>query len=153
MCANFFCIVMLEPWSTCVWFFFFLIYILIADNISILLYIMCVILRLFSALSHRVGALQISVIIIIINISHCVYFITESLWHRSPLLRAIQIQRTLSSSLWANWQGPGPRNWHFFFCCTKRHTTKLRLRGMTLGRLRSSRKIPTIRNTCTDPGM
>ena len=63
---------------------------------------MCVILRLFSALSHRVGALQISVIIIIIiiiNISHCVYFITESLWHRSPLLRAIQIQRTLSSSL------------------------------------------------------
>ena len=91
---------MLEPLSTRVRFFSFLIYILIADNIPISLYIMCVILCLFSALSHRVGTLQISVIIIIIiNISHCVYFITESLWHRSPLLRAIQIQRTLSSSL------------------------------------------------------
>ena len=36
---------------------------MIADNISILMYIMWVILRLFSALSRRVGALQISIII------------------------------------------------------------------------------------------
>ena len=43
----------------------FLIYIFIANNISISMYIMCIILCLFSALSRRVGALQISVIIII----------------------------------------------------------------------------------------
>ena len=41
-------------------------YIFIADNISISMYIMCVILCLFSALSRRVGALQISIIIITI---------------------------------------------------------------------------------------
>ena len=39
----------------------------IAENISILMYIMCVILCLFSTLSCRVGVLQISIIIIIIN--------------------------------------------------------------------------------------
>ena len=38
----------------------------IADNISISMYIMCVILCLLSALSRRVGALQICIIIIII---------------------------------------------------------------------------------------
>ena len=45
-----------------------LIYIFIADNISISMYIMCVIQCLFSALSRRAGALQISIIIIIITI-------------------------------------------------------------------------------------
>ena len=45
-------------------FSFFLIYIFIANNISISMYIMCVTLCLFGALSRRVGALQISVIII-----------------------------------------------------------------------------------------
>ena len=42
--------------------------IFIADNISISMYIMCVILRLFSALNRRVSALQISIITIIIII-------------------------------------------------------------------------------------
>ena len=65
-----FCIVTLETLSTlCVSFFFFsymyMLYIFIADNISILMYIMCVILCLFSALSRRVGALQISIILFI----------------------------------------------------------------------------------------
>ena len=48
-------------------FSFFLYTFVIADHISISVYIMimCVILCLFSALSHWVGALQISVIIII----------------------------------------------------------------------------------------
>ena len=50
---------------------FFLIYIFIVDNISISMYIMCGILCLFSALSRRVGALQISIIIIIIIIIKC----------------------------------------------------------------------------------
>ena len=36
----------------------------IVDNISISAYIMCVIQCLFSAMSRRVGALQISIIII-----------------------------------------------------------------------------------------
>ena len=45
-------------------FYFVLIYISIADNISTSMYIMCAILCLFSALSHRVGTLQISMIII-----------------------------------------------------------------------------------------
>ena len=67
LCVCIFCIVTLEPLSTCVRFFSFLICILTADDISILLYIMCVMLRLFSALSRRVGALQISIIIIIIK--------------------------------------------------------------------------------------
>ena len=49
-------------------FSFFLTYIFIADNISISMYIMCVILCLFSALSRRVCALQISIISIIISI-------------------------------------------------------------------------------------
>ena len=40
------------------------IYSFIADNISISMYILCVILCLFSALSRRVSALQISIIII-----------------------------------------------------------------------------------------
>ena len=44
-----------------------LIYIFIADNISISMSFVCVILCLFSALSRRVGALQISIIIIIIK--------------------------------------------------------------------------------------
>ena len=47
-------------------FSFFLTYIFIADNVSTSMYIMCVILYLFSALSCRVGALQISIIIITI---------------------------------------------------------------------------------------
>ena len=46
-------------------FSFFLTYIFIADNITMSLYIMCVILCLFSALSRRVGSLQISIIVII----------------------------------------------------------------------------------------
>ena len=47
--------------------FFFNFFFFIADNISISMYIMCVILCLLSALSRRVGrALQISIIIIII---------------------------------------------------------------------------------------
>ena len=50
--------------------FFFNIYIFVADNISISMYIMCVTLCLFSALSRRVGAVQISIIIITITISH-----------------------------------------------------------------------------------
>ena len=36
----------------------------VSQNISILMYIMCVILCLFSALSRRAGALQISIIVI-----------------------------------------------------------------------------------------
>ena len=61
VCANLIlendivCIVMLEPLSTlCVSFFhfFLFIYIFIADNISISVYIMCVILCLLSALTH-----------------------------------------------------------------------------------------------------
>ena len=60
VCACLFCIVVLEPLSTLgVSFFFF-----IADNISIAMYIMCIILCLFSVLSCRVGSLQISIIII-----------------------------------------------------------------------------------------
>ena len=50
------------------------IYIFIADNISISMYIMCVILCLFSALSRRVGTLQISIIIIVI-------IVTAGLWY------------------------------------------------------------------------
>ena len=58
--------VTLEPLSTLkVKLFFFFSYIFIADNISISRYTMCVILCLFSALSCRVGALQISIMIII----------------------------------------------------------------------------------------
>ena len=49
--------------TLCVSFFFFLIYIFIADNISISINIMCVILCFFSDLSRRVGALQIVIII------------------------------------------------------------------------------------------
>ena len=48
-------------------------YIFIADNISISMYVTCVILCLFSALSRRVGALQISIIIIVIA--------TEGMWY------------------------------------------------------------------------
>ena len=43
-------------------------YIFISDNISILMSIMCVILCLFSTLSRMVGALQISIIIIISSV-------------------------------------------------------------------------------------
>ena len=49
--------------TLCVSLFFFLMYIFIADNISISMYITCLILCLFSALSRRVGALQISIIV------------------------------------------------------------------------------------------
>ena len=62
----------LELLSTlCVSFFVFyvliyFIYVFIIDNISISMFIMCVILCLFSALSRWVGALQISIIIITI---------------------------------------------------------------------------------------
>ena len=45
-------------------FSFFPIYIFVAENISVSMYIMCVTLCFFSALSRRVGALQISIIII-----------------------------------------------------------------------------------------
>ena len=63
VCVCIFYIVTLEPLSTrCVSFFFFLRRIFIADKISISMYIMCVILCLFSVLSRRVGALQISII-------------------------------------------------------------------------------------------
>ena len=57
--ARIFGIVTFEPLSTlCVSFFFFSffffsVYIFIADNISISMYIMCVILHLFSALNLR----------------------------------------------------------------------------------------------------
>ena len=57
---------------------FFFIYIFIADNISISMYIMCVILCLFSALNRRVGALQIY-IIIIINICALVIYCVRAL--------------------------------------------------------------------------
>ena len=57
--ACIFCIVTFEHLST------LCIYIFIADNISISMYILCVILCLFSALSRRVCALQIFIIIII----------------------------------------------------------------------------------------
>ena len=53
---------------------FVFIYIFIADNISISMYIMCVVLWLFSALSRRVGTLQISIIIIVI-------IVTAGLWY------------------------------------------------------------------------
>ena len=46
-------------------FLFFFSNYFIAANISISMYIMCVILCLFSALIRRVGALQISIIVII----------------------------------------------------------------------------------------
>ena len=67
VCVYIFCVVMLEPLSTlCVSFW------VGGDGggggrelitFSISVYIMCVILCLFSALSHKVGALQISIII------------------------------------------------------------------------------------------
>ena len=67
--ARIFCIVTLETMSTlCVGFFVFIFYFLLLITFSISMYIMCVILRLFSALSRRVGALQIFIIIIIITI-------------------------------------------------------------------------------------
>ena len=59
MCVCIFCIDMLEPLSRLSFSIFF-----IADNISVSVYIMCVILCLFSALSCRVGTLQNSIIII-----------------------------------------------------------------------------------------
>ena len=77
VCVFIFCINVIDckafraskDFSTlCVSFFFFLAYIFIADNISISMYIMCVILCLFSALHRRVGALKISIIIIVIII-------------------------------------------------------------------------------------
>ena len=49
-------------------FFFLLINIFTADNISISMYITCVILCLFSALSRWVGALQIVIIIALYRI-------------------------------------------------------------------------------------
>ena len=52
------------------------------------MYIMCVILRLFSALSRRVGALQISIIIIIVVpgnrtgvTRYCAWFFSRTLYH------------------------------------------------------------------------
>ena len=61
--ACIFSIVTLEPLSTlCVSFFIYFCF--IADNISILMYIMWAILRLFSALGFGTGALHISIIII-----------------------------------------------------------------------------------------
>ena len=47
---------------------FFLTYIFTADNISISMYVMCVTPCLLSAVSHRVGALQMFIIISIIII-------------------------------------------------------------------------------------
>ena len=58
VCVRIFCIVMLEPLSIPFSFFFFFFFI----TFSISMYIMCV--CLFSTLSRRVGALQISIIII-----------------------------------------------------------------------------------------
>ena len=67
VCVCIFCIV--EPLSTlCVSVSIFLFY-FTTDNISILMYIMYV--CLFSALSRRVGALQISIIIIRKNHRKC----------------------------------------------------------------------------------
>ena len=68
VCVCIFCIVTFEPLSTlCVSLFVVVVVVVVAaDNISISMYIMCVILCLLSALSRRVGALQISIIIIII---------------------------------------------------------------------------------------
>ena len=68
MCVRV-CIVTLEPLSTlCVSFsiyiYFFKSY-FIADNISISMYVMCVMLCLFSTLIRRVGTLQISIIVVI----------------------------------------------------------------------------------------
>ena len=87
VCACIFCIVTLEPSSTlCVSFsFFFLVYIFITDNISISMYIMCIMLRLFSALSHRVGSLQISIIIIIIHTWSTLNHHPTAMFYRSQL--------------------------------------------------------------------
>ena len=67
MCVRIFCIVMLEPLlmsTLCLHYVY--IFLLIADNIFHLdIYVMCVILCMFSALSLRVGALQLQSIIII----------------------------------------------------------------------------------------
>ena len=59
VCVCIFCIVRLEPLSRLSFSIFF-----IADNISVSVYIMGVILCLFGALSCRVGTLQNSIIII-----------------------------------------------------------------------------------------
>ena len=65
VCMCIFCIVTLELLSTlCVSFFKFHLLLLITFSIS--MYVMCVTLCLFSVLSRRVGALQISIIIIMI---------------------------------------------------------------------------------------
>ena len=56
VCVSIFCIIMLQHFSIHTFFIFFITF-------SILMYIMCV--CLFSTLSRRVGALQISIIIII----------------------------------------------------------------------------------------
>ena len=65
VCVCIFCIVTLEPLSTlCVSFSLFFIYFFkLFDNISISMYIICVIPCLFRALSQRVGVLQTSLII------------------------------------------------------------------------------------------
>ena len=72
VCARIFCIVTLEPLSTLLLLFIVLHYVLAFSFLYTFLLLikfpfrctLCVILRLFSALSRRVGALQISVIII-----------------------------------------------------------------------------------------
>ena len=64
VCVCIFCVVMLEPFFFFLFSFFVLLLLLFLITFSISMYIMCV--CLFSALSRRVGALQISMIIIII---------------------------------------------------------------------------------------
>ena len=86
-------------------FCFFLIkYIFIADNISISMYIMCVILCMFSTLSRRVGALQISIIIFIIIKSLANFWACD--WWICLQQCTHQVLWTLSHShrtLWKPW--------------------------------------------------
>ena len=76
VCVCIFCIIMLEHLSIYIYLFF-------GITFSISMYIMCV--CLFSAFSHRVGALQISIIIIMSG-----WHITDKRWpmhvHGSMLL-------------------------------------------------------------------
>ena len=53
-------------------------FVVVADNISISMYIICVMLCLLSALSRRVGALQISIIIIIQRIRKLIRWLCTS---------------------------------------------------------------------------
>ena len=72
VCAGIFCIIMLEHLSIYTYLYFWITF-------SISMYIMCV--CLFSALSHRVGALQISIIIIISLTGYFVFAPVQELEH------------------------------------------------------------------------